>query len=238
MTVITKLGSWFKKPEKVDEKEMIIDFIGDLESVLDSMGNIVDDVHEGYQDQVIKKRTFTDKILGVLPSFLQSNDVKEQSKKSTEIQQTKIKMSTLKSTLSHVKESVQNMDMETSTTSNETMGKRVYELAYPGESISSEKVETLEERLKKLENNFLSSMDDLNTQIEKISLNLQQLTTKLDSQGVKIDNIDEKIDIMDSKLDKVQKKLVSISRKLTQNRTLLALLTGSVIALVLIIIIL
>ena len=78
----------------------------------------------------------------------------------------------------------------------------------------------------------------MNAQMNQISKNLLTLTQRLDEQGVKIDRIDEKITDVQTKLQKIQSTLAKISKKLTQNRTLLALLAGSVIALVVVIVIL
>ncbi|MFX0084577.1 MAG: hypothetical protein ACFFAU_02805 [Candidatus Hodarchaeota archaeon] len=239
MSLITKrLGKWLKKPAEPSEKELIIGFIEDLESVLESMEDMAEDIHNGYSKQVVQQRSIISKVSAVLPKFMQPDRVRQQNEKMTEIQETRHKMQLLKRTLGNISESIESMDLRAAPPENDEMGSRIYELAYPGESITSKNVGTLEERLKILENSFLASMDQLNAQISQISLNLTTLTKRLDEQGVKIDRIDEKITEVDSKLQRVQSTLGKISRKLTQNRTLLALLAGSVIALVVVIIIL
>ncbi len=239
MSLITKrLGKWLKKPAEPSEKELIIGFIEDLESVLESMEDMAEDIQNGYTKQVVQQRSIISKITAILPKFMQPARVRQQKEKMTEIQETRSKMQLLKRTLGNISESIESMDLRAAPPADDEMGNRIYELAYPGESITSKNVGTLEERLKILENSFLTSMDQLNGQISQISLNLTTLTQRLDEQGVKIDRIDEKITEVDSKLQKVQSTLGKISMKLTQNRTLLALLAGSVIALVVVIIVL
>jgi archaellum component FlaC len=239
LSVITKkLGKWLKRPAEPSEKEMIVSFIEDLENVLDSMEDMAEDIYHGYSEQVVQKRSFKSKMTASLPKFLQSSRIRQQNEKMTEIQETKRKMRLLKGTLEKVSESIESMDLNAAPTSNDEIGSRIYELAYPGESVTSQNVGTLEEKLKILENSFLTSMDQMNAQLSQLSQNLTTLTQRLDEQGVKLDQIDEKITEVDSKLQKVQSTLGKISRKLTQNRTLLALLAGSVIALVIVVIVL
>ena len=239
MSVITKrLGKWLKKPDEPSEKEMIVGFIEDLESVLDSMEDMAEDIHKGYSKQVVQQRSITTKIVASLPKFMQPNRIRQQNEKIAEIDETRRKMHLLKGTLGTISESIESMDLRAAPPANDEMGNRIYELAYPGETITSQNVGTLEERLQILENSFLTSMDQMNVQLNQISQNLTTLTRRLDEQGVKIDKIDEKITEVDSKLQKVQSTLGKISRKLTQNRTLLALLAGSVIALVIVIVVL
>ena len=217
---------------------MIVSFLEDLEDVLESMDDMAEDIQDGYSEQIVQKRSYRSKIAASLPKFIQPSRVRQQNEKLAEIQETRRKMHLLKGTLKDVGESIDSMDLHAAPTSNDEIGNRIYELAYPGESVTSQNVGTLEERLKILENTFLTSMDQMNAQLGQLSQSLTTLTNRLDEQGVKIDQIDEKITEVDSKLQKVQSTLGKISKKLTQNRTLLALLAGSVIALVIVIIVL
>lgn len=239
VSIITKrLSKWFKKPEEPTEKELLVSFIHDLESVLESMEGMADDLSGGMSEQVVQKRSLTSKLLASMPRFLQPKDIQKQNEKITEIRETKRKMQLLKGTLGEISGSIETMDLRATPPEQTNVGARIYELAYPGETISSQNVGTLEERLQMLESSFLTSMEGMNEQMTQISLNLNMLVKRLDEQGVKIDQIDQKITEVDSKLQKVQSTLGKISRKLTQNRTLLALLVGSVLALVIIIVIL
>lgn len=239
MSLLTKqLSKWFKKPTEPTEKEMIKEFIGELDSVLESMESMTSDIAQGFQTQIIEERSFSNKIIANLPKFLQPPRIRSQNEKLVQLNGTKQKMKSLRGTLTKISDSVDSMDLNAAPLEGDEAGNRVYELAYPGEAVSSKKVVTLEEKLQILENSFLTSMDQLNAQMHQISTNLTLLNKRLDEQGVKIDRIDEKITAVDTKLQKVQSMLTKISRKLTQNRTLLALLAGSVIALVIVIIVL
>ncbi|MFW9777321.1 MAG: hypothetical protein ACFFE8_00625 [Candidatus Heimdallarchaeota archaeon] len=239
MSVFTKrLSKWFKKPDEPTEKELLVNFIHDLDSVLESMEGMAADLSGGMSEQVVQKRSLTSKLLASMPRFLQPGDIKKQNEKIREIDETKRKMQLLRGTLGEISESIETMDLRASPQEQTGVGTRIYEIAYPGEAISSKNVGTLEERLQMLENSFLTSMDRMNEQITQISQNLGTLARRLDEQGVKIDKIDTKINEVNSKLQKVQSTLGKISRKLTQNRTLLALLAGSVIALVIVIVVL
>ncbi|UCE15030.1 MAG: hypothetical protein JSV04_07585, partial [Candidatus Heimdallarchaeota archaeon] len=164
--------------------------------------------------------------------------LRQQNEKLNEIHDTKRKMHLLRGTLANISESIESMDLQAAPPASDEMGNRIYELAYPGEAITSQNVGTLEEKLQILENSFLTSMTEMNEKMNQISASLTTLTKRLDEQGVKIDQIDEKITEVDNKLQKVQSTLVKISRKLTQNRTLLALLAGSVIGLIIVIVLL
>ena len=239
MALITaKLAKWFKKPSESTEKDMIKSFIKDLDDILVSMDSMTNDMVDGFNEQIIRNRGLYTKMISNLPQILQPNKIRLQNEKLTELKNTKSKMKALRDTLARISNSIESKDFEVKPQENAEAGNRIYELAYPGESISTGKVVTLEERLQILENSFLTSMDQLNAQLHQISSNLTTLTKRLDEQGVKLDQIDEKITEVDSKLQKVQSTLVKISKKLTQNRTLLALLAGSVIALVIVIVIL
>ena len=239
MALLTeKLAKWFKKPAEPTEKEMIKDFIQELDSVLVSMEEMTVDMTDGFSHQVIQQRPLSTKFMTYLPKFMQSKSTRSQNEKLIELKNTKHKMQTLRGTLSKIDESVDSMDLHAAPLEGEEVGNRIYEIAYPGEAITSTNVGTLEERLQMLENSFLASMDQINAQMNQISSNLLTLTKRLEEQGVKIDRIDEKITDVQSKLQKIQFTLAKISRKLTQNRTLLALLAGSVIALVIVIVIL
>ncbi|MHA1207295.1 MAG: hypothetical protein ACTSSO_06970 [Candidatus Hodarchaeales archaeon] len=239
LALLTKqLAKWFKKPTELSEKEMLTDFIKDLDSVLFSMEEMTDDMTQGYRQQVIHKRPLTTKIIAILPKFIQPYKIKSQNEKLTELSITKQKMQSLRGTLAKIGDSIDTMEIRATPLEGEEVGNRIYELEYPGESISQVKVGTLEEKLQLLENSFLSAMDQMNAQMNQISSNLTTLTKRLDEQGVKIDQIDTKITEVVTKLQKIQNTLGKISKKLTQNRTLLALLAGSVIALVIVIVIL
>lgn len=239
LALLTKrLSKWFKRPAEQTEKEMIKDFVNDLHSVLEAMENMTEDISEGYKSQVIEKRTLSSRIIANLPKVIQPSKIKRQNEKLNEMSETKHKMQSLRSTLTNINDSIDSMDLQATPLEGEEVGNRIYELAYPGEAVTSKNVVTLEEKLQMLENSFLESMDRMNAQMNQISTNLATLTKRLDEQGVKIDQIDTKITAVDNKLQKIQSTLTKISKKLTQNRTLLALLAGSVIALVIVIVIL
>ena len=239
MALITsKLAKWFKKPSELTEKDMIKSFIKDLDDILISMDSMTNEMVDGFNDQIIKNRGLYTRIMSNLPQILQPSKIRLQNEKLTELKATKVKMKSLRETLARISESIESKDLEVRPQESAEVGNRIYELAYPGESISAGKVVTLEERLQILENSFLTSMDQLNAQLHQISSNLTTLTARLDEQGVKIDRIDEKITEVDSKLQKIQSTLAKISRKLTQNITLLSLLSCSFISLVIFILIL
>lgn len=238
MSVIAKsLGKWFTKPVEPSEKELLIDFIGDLDSVLESMEDLAADMFEGFNSQILQQRSVYSKLIALLPNFLQPTEIRVQTKRRNELNSTKLKMMYLRKTLNEIGSSIKQKEFSAKSSSEINFGQQIYELAYPGERINTHKVGTLEERLQILENSFLTSMDKVNDQLNDISHNLKTLKDRLDEQNVKIDRIDNKISEVDSKLKKIQSSLVNISRKLTQNRTLLALLAGSVIALIIVIII-
>ena len=69
MALLTKqLAKWFKKTDEPSEKEMLTNFIKELDSVLYSMEEMTDDITQGYRKQVIQKRSFTTQIVANLPN--------------------------------------------------------------------------------------------------------------------------------------------------------------------------
>ena len=99
MSLVTKqLAKWFKKPAEPSEKEMLTDFIKELDSVLLSMEEMTDDITQGYKNQVIQKRPLSTKIIANLPKIFQPNEVKTQNEKLSELSSTKLKMQSLRGT--------------------------------------------------------------------------------------------------------------------------------------------
>ena len=113
MSLITKrLGKFLKKTKEPSEKELIVGFIHDLESVLESMEEMSDDISSGYSSQVTQKRSFSSKILASMPKFIQPDRIRKQNEKITEINETKRKMRLLQGTLSNISESIESIDLQ------------------------------------------------------------------------------------------------------------------------------
>jgi len=223
---LKSIGGKFKRTPEPTHQELMIDFIHDLENVTSAVAELADDMHDEFHGQVIATRSFRKRILSWLPTRIQPKSIRIEEEKVSEIKDVRTRVATVGSALRQLDESIRSMPSE------EEMGQRIYEIAFPNEKLDDKKVDELEERLKKIELGFVESMQQLKDQMNDISGSLAEMHGKLASQGVKLDSIDEKIDIVDSRLVRLQKSLVEISAKISQNRTLMAFLAGAVIVLV------
>ncbi|MHA2271294.1 MAG: hypothetical protein ACXACI_05485 [Candidatus Hodarchaeales archaeon] len=217
------IGGKLKRTPEASHQEMMLEFIHDLTDVTSAVADLADEMHTEFEQQVIDTRPFRKRLLSWFPSRLQPKSVKAQEQKVREIRDVRSRVNTVGSALQQLEHSIQSMPSE------EEMGQRIYEIAFPNEKLDDKKAEELEERLKEIELGFVENMQELKDRMNDISSTIAEMHTKLADQGVKLDTIDEKIDIMDSRLVRLQKSLVEISAKISQNRTLMAFLAGAVI---------
>ena len=114
----------------------------------------------------------------------------------------------------------------------EEVGRRIYEVAYPGQEVSEENLTQLETRMEELEQSFFGSLDAINTQMAVLTQTLTQISDKLNDQGVVLNHMDDKLDRVETKIDQARVTLEKISTKLSQNRVILAFLLGAIVILV------
>ncbi len=235
MSAITKklrqIGKKTAQSLEEKQKKEIKDFITDLEDAVQLMDDLIEDMTKEYEAQVIERRSLGEKVTATLPSFLQPQRIKRQEEKIQELKKARQKIKKVSEALNDFEQhlTVRPAD-ETS------LGQRVYEITYPGEQISQERLDELEIKLEQMEHNFVQQMEHISVQMNSLHNGLQQLAKQLEEHGMKLENIETKIDKMDSKLAQIQKKLKNIASKLTQNRALLLLLVGVVIGLLVVII--
>lgn len=217
------IGGKLKRTPEPSHQEIMLNFIHDLGDVTSAVADLAGELHTEFEQQVIDTRPFRKRVLSWLPSRLQPKSVKDQEQKVKEIRDVRNKVTTVNSALGQLEKSIQSMPSE------EEMGQRIYEIAFPNEKLDDKKADELEARLKEIELGFVENMQELKDRMNDISGTIAEMHTKLAAQGVKLDTIDEKIDIMDSRLVRLQQSLVEISAKISQNRTLMAFLAGAVI---------
>jgi chromosome segregation ATPase len=220
---LKNIGGKLKGTPEPSHQELLLGFIHDLSDVTSAVTELADEMHTEFQQQVVDTRPFRKRILSWFPSRLQPKSVRQEEEKAREITDVRNRVTTVNAALHELENSIQSMPSE------EEMGQRIYEIAFPNEKIDDKKVDELEERLKEIELGFVENMQELKDRMNDISSSIAEMHTKLAAQGVKLDTIDEKIDIMDSRLVRLQKSLVEISAKISQNRTLMAFLAGAVI---------
>ena len=221
---LRSLGGRFRKSE-TSELQMLQNFVQDLDDITESIGSLLDDMHEGYEDQITSKRSGARRFVARMPMFLQSKELREEQSKLQDINSARDRVSVLAGALKEVGNALTELPSE------EEMGRRIYNVAYPQDKqIDPKKAANLEERLSQLETSFLDSLDQISGQVTQITENLHSLSGQMEEQGVIIGGIDQKLDRVESKLEKAEKSLRDISKKMTQNRVLLAFLGGSAIA--------
>ncbi len=219
---IKELGSMIKG-EEGSSQEIIVDHITALEEISKTIDSLLEEMDDGYSEQVVSKRHFKTKLRARLG--FKSPAIKTQERSQKSIKNTKSRVSSLSNSLTKMRESIECLPQEDS----ETLGKRVYQLAYPdSKEYSTDKLAKLEQRLQNLEEAYLKALEELNTQMSMITEALSDLSHALEGQGVILEGMETKIEEVDQKLDSTQKTLVEISKKLS-SQTILAFLVGMAI---------
>ncbi|MFX1511827.1 MAG: hypothetical protein ACFFCQ_04510 [Promethearchaeota archaeon] len=214
-----ELGSMIKGDDESSQK-IIIDHMTALEEISKAIDSLLEEMDDGYDEQVISKRDRKTRFRARLG--FKSPKIKTQERYQNSIKNTKTRVSSLSSSLEKMRESIECLPQEES----ETLGKRIYQLAYPdSKEYSSEKLEKLEARLQNLEEAYLKALEELNTQMSMITEALSDLSNALREQGVVLEGMEAKIEEVDQKLDSTQRTLVEISKKLS-SQTILAFLVG------------
>lgn len=223
---IKQLGSKFKHSKEPDQREIVNNFISDLKVITTSIGDLVENLDEQFEDQVIKERSLIQKTLLKLPAFLQPVKLKEEEADKKNLTVVKQRIITLNTSLEHIEEGLTSVPL-----THEEMGKRIYEVAYPGQEINEENITVIEERFQEIEKSFFESLQQVNTQMSLITDTLTNISDKLGDQGIVLEGIDIKLDRVETKVDQARITLEKISAKLSQNRALLAFLLGAVVIL-------
>ncbi|MFX0094181.1 MAG: hypothetical protein ACFFBD_20755 [Candidatus Hodarchaeota archaeon] len=221
---LERIGSKFKKPESANQIELMQEFLFNLETITDSVEEVLDDIDEEYEEQVIQKRGISEKIsASVLPSSLQPSQVRLQEAQKEKFSNTREKLRQISNALGKMKVSL------TVLPSSEEMGKRIYTLAYPGsQEVSTEKLIELEARLENLEYSFYEAFETLNTRMKTMVDAMQTMGHELQKQGLRLEQIDQKVDEVNTRLERATEQLVEISKKLMSNKTILAFIIGAV----------
>lgn len=223
---LKKLGAKFSSTKEPDQREMVENFITDLKSITVSIGDLVENMGDEFEKQVVEDRRLIDKTLLKLPSFLQPVKLKESEKDRKKISMVRSRIYSLNASLDKIETGLTNVPL-----TQEELGQRIYEVAYPGQELSEANINAIEERFQEIEKSFFDSIQQVNQQMAVITEALTQISEKLNTQGVVLENMDVKLDRVETKVDQAKVTLEKISTKLTQNRVLLAFLLGAVIIL-------
>ena len=223
---LKKLGSKFSSTKEPDQREMVENFITDLKTITVSIGDLVENLGDEFEKQVIEDRGLIDKTLLKLPSFLQPVKLKESEKERKKLTGVKSRIYNLNASLDQIESGLINVPL-----TQEEMGQRIYEVAYPGQELTEENISAIEARFQEIEKSFFDSIQQVNQQMSVITEALTQISEKLGDQGVVLENMDVKLDRVETKVDQAKVTLEKISTKLTQNKILLAFLLGAVVIL-------
>lgn len=223
---LKKLGAKFSSTKEPDQREMVDNFITDLKTITVSIGDLVENLGDEFEKQVVEERGFLEKTLVKLPSFLQPIRIKESEKDRKNLTDVKSRIYNLNASLDQIESGLTNIPL-----TQEEMGQRIYEVAYPGQELTEANITAIEQRFQEIERSFFDSIQQVNQQMAVITEALTHITEKLSDQGVVLENMDVKLDRVETKVDQAKVTLEKISTKLTQNKILLAFLLGAVIIL-------
>lgn len=217
------LGQKVFPSQEPDQREQVKDFLVDLKELTTSIETLLDDVSEQFNTQVVEKRGLMQKTLVKLPTIFQSKDLKKEQDQSKEFSTVKSRIHNINVSIDKVEELFEQVPTQ------EELGQRVYELAYPGEQVTEKRLEEIELRFKEMEEKFFDSVKAVTDQMKTITLSLTKISDQLEEQGIVVNNIDMKLDRVETKMDKALVTLDKISKKITQNKLLIAFLAGVVI---------
>lgn len=221
------LGSKLHLTKQPDQRDIIQNFFQDLRTVAGSIEELVEDLGEEFENQVIKERSRIEKTFAKLPSFLQPSKIKESEHERKKLSSVSSRVHHLSTSLDQIEEVMVEIPL-----TEEEVGKRIYEVAYPGQEISEENIDNIETRFQELESKFFDSLKVMQEQMHTVMSALTQISEKLSDQGVVLKQMDDKLDRVETKIDLARITLEKISKKLTQNKVILAFLLGAVIILV------
>ena len=205
---------------------MVEIFLTDLKGITTSIGDLVESLDEKFEEEVVKERSIIQKSILKLPGFLQPAKLKEEEMDRKSLSTVKNRVITLNASLDQIEEGLTTVPL-----TQEEMGKRIYEVAYPGQELTEKNINAIEERFQEIEKNFFASLEQVNNQMATITETLTVISDKLSDQGIVLENMDVKLDRVETKVDQARLMLEKISAKLSQNRVLLAFLLGAIVIL-------
>ncbi len=228
------LGKKILGQSSEQDEELLESFVEDLELTVQSMDALIAELEASYEMQVESKKTGTKRLLSVLPSPLKPQFLKVQEDRLKELKLARQKVKAVSEALEGLQSSLVTVDEEKTA----ELGKRVYELSYPGEEIISSKLEELEQRMENLERNHIKAMEEIHQQMQQLHHALQRLAVNLQEQGVKIEEVEGKIQEVDSRLEKIEGKLEKVVKAMVGKKFVLGVITGVITTLLAVILLL
>ncbi len=236
MGVSSRLKTITKRLSRASDEEQVAlvkEFISSLEDAIQTMNGFISEMEEEYQRQVIAQRNIMEKMLATLPSPLKPERIREQERKIAELKTSRERLHRVAQALRKIEVKLTHPQQ----ISPEELENYLVEISFPGEQRTASQLEIIEQRIERLETNFYESMDQLSQQLNRIHDALQKMTGELQQQGMKLDVISSKATEVEHRLERVQKSMNKISRALTENKIILGLLLGAVIALLVVILV-
>ncbi len=222
MSSLKAVGAKLRRKSELSTVDSVLLFLQDLHEVSESLQMIIEEMETKYNEQVFQHRSLPSRMIAKLPDQMKPPDLRLQDQRKTKIQRVSRKLKLITGSIANLNESIRCIENEED---EELLGKRIYELMYPGESIHVSRIDELSAKVDEFEASFLSSLEEFNEKMGSVSLTLSDFADSLAEQGVQLERMNEKIEVCSTKLDEVQLKLIEISKKLT-NRTLLAFVAG------------
>lgn len=231
---LKQLGKKLVGQSSSDEEEVLENFVEDLELTVKSMDELIGELEQSIAEQVEAQKKGARRILSAFPSPIKPRSLKEQEERLKQLKIARQKVKSVSEALDGLQDSLVTVDEEKTA----ELGKRVYELTYPGEEIVSSKLDELEQRIENLERNYVKSMEEVHHQMQQLHEALQKLAAGLQEQGVKIESVQTKIQEVDSRLDKIEGKLEKVVKAMTGRRFVLGVVTGVITTLLAVILVL
>ncbi len=234
MEKLKNLGKKILGQSTEGEEEVLENFVEDLELTVKSMDELIEELEQSIEKQLGAQKKGAKRILYNLPSPIKPRSLKEQEQRLKDLKLARQKVKSVSNALEGLQESLVTVDEEKTA----ELGKRVYELTYPGEEVVSSKLDELEQRIENLERNYVKSMEEVHQQMQQLHQALQKLAVGLQEQGVKIESVETKIQEVDSRLEQIEGKLEKVVKAMTGKRFVLGVITGVITTLLAVILVL
>jgi len=225
--VSKKVSKMVKREE--NEVELLVETVDNLKDVVNTMGAIFEEMDSEFKEEVVDKRTFTEKMQSKLPKKIMSKKVREQEKDRERISSAYKRLKIVTGTLDKVAELSKQRDTDWDALTEAYFDTQFPEPPSGKGKVSDKQVKQFEKAIDEMRGDFLAKMEGMNNQILLMKASIGDMTELLQDQGVVIEGIDVKVDEINVKLDKTQKMLRKISRQITGNRVMMALMAGAVI---------
>ncbi|MFX0094180.1 MAG: hypothetical protein ACFFBD_20750 [Candidatus Hodarchaeota archaeon] len=191
---LSKIGKRARIP--IEEENTVENFMLEMQNVTKALEEVIEEVSSGV-----------------------AKSPKENEEHKKQVKEARSKIGGLSSRLAEMQDIFTSQPQDP-----EELGKRIYNVAYPGQDLNLDNIEEFENRVSNFETNFLDVFKELSSQMDDVAKGLEDIAADIQSQGVKMDSIDEKLDIASGFVLKAEQAITEIQQKLAQNKKLIIVL--------------